>query len=180
MDGTTMPGEPAATCAPGRDDVACSGNRSSAFLKNASPASGMSEVSMSFSAIASISAARFFEICIEEFPFIPGRFSRADNPYRLAAIGMDDADYRNPIDQPITALAHLIGRAFIGERKDRALEDRGGFLEADPMLGKIDRVFIVVPLEFRHSGARFKGCSPLSQRERGRGEGFGASGKRQT
>ena len=88
-------GEPAWTCgvegaALVREGIERSGNRSLALLKNSSPASGMSEVSMSFSAIAAISAARFSEIGIEEFPLGLGCFSRANDPCHLAAIGMDD------------------------------------------------------------------------------------------
>jgi hypothetical protein len=90
------------TCSPGTVDVESPGNTSLAFLKNSSLASGISEVSMSSSAIAAISAARFFEIGIKEFPFMFSCFSRAYDPCRPAPIGVDDTDYRHPIDEPIT------------------------------------------------------------------------------
>src|SRR5580704_1938144 len=130
MEGTTnLPAEAAAEGAIGVGDVEPSGSRSLAFLKNSSPASGMSEVSMSFSAIAAISAARFSKIGIEQFPFGPGGFSCTDYPCRLSSIGMDDADYRNSIDQPITSLTHLFGRTFIRACIDRPFKDGRGFLE---------------------------------------------------
>jgi hypothetical protein len=89
------------------------GTTSFAFLKNSSSASGISEVSMSSSAIAAISASRFFEIGIEVFPFIPGRFARADDPCGPIPIRMDNAGYHYPTYETVAPLSHFALVPFV-------------------------------------------------------------------
>jgi hypothetical protein len=70
-------------------------------------------VSISSSAIAAISASRFFEIGIEVFPFIPGRFSRADNACGAIPIRMDDAGYHNATYETVASLSHFALVPFV-------------------------------------------------------------------
>src|ERR1700736_2472952 len=126
------------------------GTVSFAFLKNSSSASGISEVSMSSSAIAAISASRFFEIGIEVFPFIPGRFARADDPCGPIPIRMDNAGYHYPTNETVAPLSHFALVPFVFKWKRRSVEDRGGFLKADSILALITKVLFLVPLEPAH------------------------------
>ena len=68
---------------------------------------------MSSSAIAAISASRFLEIGIEVFPFIPGRFTRADDACGPVPIGVDHADCHYPTNEAVTACSDFTMVSFI-------------------------------------------------------------------
>src|SRR3984893_2567355 len=138
------------TCALTPERAESSGTVSFAFLKNSSPASGISEVSMSSSGIAAISASRFFEIGIEVYPFIPGRFARADDPCGAIPIRMDNAGYHAPTNETVAPRSDFAPVPFVCKCEHRTLEDRGGFLKADSMLALINEVLFLVPLEPAH------------------------------
>lgn len=110
----------------------------------------MSDVSISASGIAAISAKRFFEIGTETIPFLSGSPSGADYSDNAIAVGMDNNSNDSASEKTKADLTHLTVCPVIDTSKDRAAEDFRSFLETDAVLVPIGDILGVIPLEAMH------------------------------